>query len=152
MASPSQTRRLRKKGRESAILRALDHGQRHLRQGIGQPLVIDPLAAQDIHQADQDQIERRVERQPAPQGHQPSVPRNRRIGSYALVKGPNSLDVRDDHPVGQVRMDQLGPLVFWRGVVQGAGDHRQQQPHYRRAWEWPWPLPSSQKSSPTRRD
>ena len=108
------------------ILPLLEHGQRHLGHGIGEPLVFHPLPSQNGQHRDQHQVERRVEQQPRQQPRQPGVPGNTRLPPGPLVEPLDRLRIADQGPLSQVRMQQFGPLVLGTRVVVRAGDHRQQ--------------------------
>ena len=100
----------------------LDHLQRDLDQGIDQPFLLQPLPAQDDHGAHHREIDRDDEQAPVEQGLEPGAPGNGLSRGEALVEVLHGIRVPGGYPAGHVRVHQLGPFVFGRGVVVEAGE------------------------------
>ena len=113
---------------QAVALFALDYGQAHLGDGVGQALALHPLAPRD----DGDGRHGRV------QGQEKKAPPDKRldpglvgdggcVALQALEKSAVFPTVVDhDAVAGKVGKDLLGPFVLRRGVVIGGGDDGQQ--------------------------
>ena len=76
----------------------------------------------EANQRDADQEEGQHEKAPPQQRPSPQGPRHRRGGIRSFKKLADRFEVAGDGPVGDVRPEQVGPVVFWGGVVKDAGD------------------------------
>ena len=106
--------------------RVLGHGQGQAGQRKEEPLVVDPLAAQEHRQAEDDPVEGGHEGHPHGQGEGPGRPGDGHALGKALVEVLHGLGVRGRHPGVLVLHEEGPPLVLGTGVVHGAGDDRQE--------------------------
>ena len=78
----------------------------------------------EADQRDADQEEGQHEEAPPQQRPSPQGPRHGRGGIRAFKELADCFEVAGDGPVGDVRPEQVGPVVFWGGVVKDAGKKR----------------------------
>ena len=88
--------------------------------------MLHPLPAQDDHQAQRGPVNRQDEQAPVEERFGPGPPGDRLPLGQALVEITRRLGVLRRQPARHMRVDQVGPFVFWRGVVVDAGENRQQ--------------------------
>ena len=115
-----------------AALLPLDHLHRHLHEGVAEPLVVDPLLPQDHHGADHGEAEGQEEAEPQAQGQHPGAPRDRRALGHPLEEVAGHVLAAGDHPLGDVLVVELVPVVLGRGVVgrpEEAGDDELGEAH-----------------------
>ena len=116
--------------RPALLLRADHQGQ--LGKGIGQALVLHPLAAEQHGQGDHHEVEPEEHGDPPEQGLDPDHPGDRLALGHPLVESADRLVPLRHQPVRHMRVDVLGPLVLGGRHV---GDRRQDrhqvqgQPH-----------------------
>ena len=102
------------------------HGQRQARKRKEQPLVPDPLAAQQHRQAEDDPVEDGHEGHPRGKGEGPGRPGKGHALGKSLVEELHGLGVRGRHPRMLMLREQRLPVVLGAGVVHGPGDDRQE--------------------------
>ena len=105
----------------------LDHGDGQLHHRVDEPLVVDPLLAQDDGDRDHGDPETHRHRPPADQqDRQPHPPRHRAVAG-PFVETADVLEVMGGyHPARNVGDHRLGPGVLRGDVVGHGGDVGQQ--------------------------
>jgi hypothetical protein len=120
---PGPHQRIPEEGGNDGVTRSgLGKGQGNLHQGVGKPLVLHPLAAQDNGGRDHGSVEPGGEDAPGDQRTQPGRQRNvdGRWGTF--VEPTNRRLVLWGQPFRDEGMDQLSPVIFRGGVVEAAAD------------------------------
>ena len=96
----------------------VDQQPRHLHQRKNQPLVLDPLAAKDHHQAKAGKVHGQDQAQQPKQRPDPDVKRQGLPLGQSLVEPTHGVAVGAGHdPIGQIGMDIARPVVFRGGSV-----------------------------------
>ena len=114
------------RGRPPGAVPGLDHLQGQPRQRKDEALVLHPLAAEQHPQAEQDAVEHEDEGDPRDQGRGPGLPGDGHAPRQALVEQADRLGVGRRQPAAVVRHEEGAPVVLGRGVVEGAGDDREE--------------------------
>jgi hypothetical protein len=123
-------------GGGASRLGSFDKHQRRLHQRIEQALVVHPLASQNNHDCDHDQIENAEEDAPCQQRHDPSVPRDATgTDRVAFVEVLHGFRIQHQQVLGHVSKEQFSPFVFGCRIVLGARQIAEQKAGESHGWQ-----------------